>query len=161
MNASLRRRHRGVVLGLALVLPLGFVAAVAARPVPPGPLLEARIDAAVGALLVGKGELEGVRILHGLEATERGLELRLQALDELDTPDVLAYWCPADGQGLAAGAYLLGGLHGLDAWRYVLPARAARPSEQGTEVAGRLVLYSLAHAQVVLEAELRGVAVER
>jgi len=125
MIQPLRRNHRWVMTGLALVLPVLFLAGLAARsPVPPDRWR-----------LPGAGEPDPQ--VAGL----------LRPYQNLLAPDLIMYWSasPAPDGVLPADAKLLGSPQGLQA-----PSRLAVSS-------GYLLLYSLAHQQLVARIPIREV----
>ena len=156
MNRRLRARHRLGVAALGLTVPPLLVAALLDRP----PLQQADVLAGSGILggvpLTGEGALSEGAVHAVLERTPDGrLELVLQAVEDPGLPDLLAYWYPADEGGggtdaemgavLSGEELLLGPFHGDRPLGFPLPVD--RPS-------GRLVLYSLGHAEVVLSSSL-------
>ncbi len=150
MIRPLRRRHARAMAGLAVVLPLGFAAALVAREperttllpeavAPAGPAIEAPMHAVDDAW----GELDlGMRVGR----TAGRVVVELAPRREVRRPDLLVYWTAAEsvGDALPGDAYLLGSL-GERARRYALPARAD---------GGSLVLYGMAHHGVVASAPL-------
>jgi hypothetical protein len=153
MIRPLRVRHRRIIAVLAVVTPLLFVAGLLARrPIP------ATIDLAIGTTVEDHPGHEvlsrdddawgGLPILTewlrapGDPAGDPAVSLELTG--PLKQPDLLLYWdaSPREG-GLSDEARLLGPVGGRrrDAWD--VPA-SDRP--------GRLVLYSLAHGEVVATA---------
>ena len=65
-------------------------------------------------------------------------------MDYLKVPDLLVYWHMGDAPSdqLPDNGFLLGSLAGTDVHQYVLPDTALH-------VDGQLILYSLAHQEVV------------
>ena len=131
MIRPLRRAHRAIVTMLALVLPVLVVAALAARR-------EIPASTRFAGLSPRRATFEG----EGPGAIVRW-EKRLE---QLPAPDVLVYWSgePVSGSVLPRDAVLVG--------RFVpdvLPSPASRS-------AGYLILYSLAHQEVIDAARLGG-----
>jgi len=121
MIRRLRVRHRRVFGGLAVLLPVAFVAAIAARPEFP----------------VSKTSPRGL-----VERTEG--EFFLEPGLFVAAPDVLVYLVSGEfsGDSLPADALLLGTL---------ASARSSFPVPEDLEPVGHtLVFYSLGHGEVVL-----------
>lgn len=146
MIRSLRARHRGIFVLLALTLPVGFTAALLARrtqSVSPSPSTD---DAGRGRTLRWDefGLELGVEYVQG--AT---LRLRLRRWSEPAAPGLLLYWCPlaATDASLPGEARLLGSLG---------PAASAPRDFSLNDVSPRgwLVLYSLGHAEVLGQLQL-------
>lgn len=153
MIAPLRRRHRWMIGTLLLTVPVLLVVALRARAPRyyveslPGEMVDEGFEG--GRVFDVFGEL-GVRV-RGIEAAGGAL-LELAPAAPLAQPDVLVYWSPEDsgsGAGLAE-AILLGAL-GDRTRSYFLPP-------EGATVDGRLVLYSLAHQEVVASGPLPAIA---
>ena len=148
MIRPLRRRHRVIVSGLAVGLPLAFLAGVAARkPVPVTATLPAALAIPAhefGRVVWTKLDLwPGQRISTSLRRDPAGsVAVDLMSRD-LVKPDVLVYWAAGQAapvEGLPEAAQLLGAL-----WNGVpLPIPAEARGE-----AGRFMLYSLADREVV------------
>jgi len=157
MIRPLRRRHRRLVLGLALTVPPLFVAALASRDlprpmerIPPallapgGPPMERAV--AVADLWPGIGL--SARI--GRDPADGNGVVELAATAALPHPDVLLYWMPdavVAGDALPPDARLLGHVTGHRTERFGLPASAAAGE-------GTLALYSLAHQELFAAAPL-------
>ena len=130
MIAPLRRRHRAVFTLLALLLPVGLVAALRARPsfdtFEPG-------DATQGALAVDGLEAPLVAVL-----SEDVLELR--ALIDPKVPNLLVYHSQLapPGAGLPPDARLLGALPGTRPTSFELGSSA-----------GVLLFYDLGHSTLL------------
>src|SRR5262249_27027563 len=122
MTRALRGRHRHVVGLLAIALPAGLLAAIAARPALPAeprhglgapraedlPPFDGRTRAAVR--LFGSASNAPVRVAVRIASpdatareTSRG-RLELQLESEVPQPELLAYWAPATPGPLAARA---------------------------------------------------------
>jgi hypothetical protein len=136
---ALRQRHQRIFLGLAVALPLLFIAALAVRPSwptqpSPGPAPSTEDWTAIGGL-------EGGRALIEQQGTQEWLHL--VRTDALVAPDVLVYWtdeAPDLDSPLPDDAVLLGALGDVGSSTFDLPARS---------VSGALVLYSLGHRNLV------------
>ena len=117
----LRIRHRRTFGVLAVLLPIGFVAAIAARPEFPASATSPRelYQRADGQLFIQPGLF-------------------------VDAPDVLVYLVPGEfsGDSLPADALLLGSLASAES-RFKVPA----DFEEGGHT---LVYYSLGHGEIVL-----------
>lgn len=159
MNRRLRTRHRRMLGGLALLLPVGIGIALSSRPSytleaassVEGAGLAARLGVALDASdLWGETELH-CRVWPAKNGEDAVVELLGE--EDLALPDVLLYWSPetSDDGGLGSGAYLLGSFHGTQVQRFNLPAAASLDGLDGI-----LMLYSLAHSQVVDRASLAG-----
>jgi hypothetical protein len=123
------------------------------NPVPAGelPATIAWAPPAGLPLRVGLVARDGVRLHHRTfevpgDAGRLELEVRLEPAGA--APDALLYWSEraSDGTALPEHALLLGRLAGDGRPRVALPA--------GADKGGWLVVYSLAHQRVVIEAEL-------
>jgi hypothetical protein len=119
MIQPLRRTHYWATTGLGIILPMVFLAGLAARtPFPPE-----------------RQSLPGVSIPNFQ------FSALLQPYKKLLVPDLIVYWSasqPPDG-ALPANAKLLGSLHGPQ----TLNISTISP--------GYLLLYSVAHQQLVAE----------
>ncbi len=153
MIAPLRRRHRLWFPILAVVVPILYVLALAARPRPPIAELPAALAGSVDGELVRETEdLFGdhpvtTRVRRG----DGGWQVELEPAAVIVRPEVLVYWsASAAGESLPAEAFLLGSLAGVRARVFDLPTAAL-----GRD--GWLVLYSLGHQEVVGAAELAAV----
>ena len=149
MIRELRRRHRRAALGLALVLPAAYVAALAARapqPVVAGSLAHSLGEPSSAAaaervtlaprVTIAK-DPEGRRVV---ELDTRGLETQ---------PDALVYWSasPATGESLPPDAFFLGALpeSAVRAYRLPEPARAG---------GGSVFVFSVAWQRLLLAQSL-------
>lgn len=148
MIRPLRQRHRLMVIALAVVLPIAFVAGVASRkPVPVADTLAFPANEAVmkfDSVLWERADLWTKReIRTRLLADGAGrFAVALSLAKEIQKPDVLLYWAPgapAVTDKLPDDAFLIGPLG-----RVVLPLPATAASGSGT-----LILYSLADHEVV------------
>lgn len=149
MNAPLRRRHAAMITALALVLPVAFATAIATREAPAVArelALEPRAVRALEPLDAGQGELTILQRANGprWQARHDATRIAIAQLDGAEAPDLLAYWAPreAGGDELATDAVLLGPLSTGE-------RTFARPGDGGV-----LVLFSLAHGEVVARASL-------
>ena len=154
MIAPLRRRHRWLTASLALVVPVLYVVALAARPGEPvveelpAPLAEA----AGGQVEQDLGELFGDPAVAGRSRSD-GYDwwLELTPAEPIAQPEVLVYWSRSEVEGgLPEEAYLLGGLAGDRTRTWRLP-------HEILGLSGTLVLYSLGHQEVVASASLPGI----
>jgi hypothetical protein len=153
MIGALRRRHRFAALGLAILLPPAYLAALAARTSAPVaaeslattlgeesvaiPADRVRLAAPADAELVlpltlGR-DADGARVV---ELDSRGLAAQ---------PDALVYWTPAAPQAktLPPEVFLLGALPDDGERAYRLPAAAS-------ERVGSLLVFSVAWQRVLL-----------
>ncbi len=151
MIRSLRDRHRVVTTALAVILPIVFLAVLAARPVAREPLESAAADGTglepVGpafSLLV-EPRIEGRLLALPGDSVPRALQV-IPSRDPA-IPDLLAYLAPAAGDGgsLPPGAVLLGALRGSRV--QVLPFADGA-------VGGVLVLYSQGWNRVLASVRL-------
>lgn len=148
MIRPLRQRHRRTIAALALVLPIAFVAGIAARkPVPVAGTLPAELATRAdvfGRVVLTKADLwAGERIITRLRRDSAGAIAVEFMFRDVTRPDVLVYWVPGQetiGEGLPDRARLLGPFSN----RRPLPIR---PDARGER--GRLVLYSLADHEIV------------
>ena len=151
----LRHRHRLLTRLLALLLPLGCIAAIAGRT-PPTATASAPDPAGQwtqeGPAFTGPGQAELLELRYAANDDHRTHgALVVRRLPALQAPDILLYWLPADtppGQDLPDNAYLLGQLGGARA-SFTLPPIALTQ-------AGGLLLYSLAQKQVLAAGDLPG-----
>jgi hypothetical protein len=157
MIRPLRRRHRFAALGLAVLLPLAYLGALAARvPTPVAaeslaatlaeesvatPANPVRLAAPVDAELplpvtLGRGA-DGASVV---ELDSRGLTAQ---------PDALVYWTPAPppAKSLPPEVFLLGALPDDGVRAYRLPAAAGGR-------AGSLLVFSIAWQRVLLAQSL-------
>ena len=145
MIAPHRSRHRVVFILLALLLPAGFVMALAARPELPTsteiPLAaDERVETGV---LVDESDalLDGALVLRVFRGeARRSLPiLELEPAGELTLPDALIYWTAGTAtDALPEDARLVGTIGGLRARRLRLPVEVR-------DGPSAIVLYSLAH----------------
>jgi hypothetical protein len=147
----LRQRHRRVFAVLGVLLPVAFIAGLAARnPVPTMATLPAEIvgDTSRFTTVVWKRTdlFEGQTILTRLLTDDAGtVAIALSPKDPLAQPDLMAYW--SDGNQpvqdrLPDDAVLLGAMTGIPAVPLGLP-------DSTTAREGRLILYSLADHEIV------------
>ncbi len=148
MNAPLRKRHRVFVVALAVALPAAFAAAIVGRQEAPtaGELpTDPRALGAVEALAAGAGSLQIVESEERTRFSVRHDVDRVAIAQTLGAPrpDLLAYWSPTRAlDELPADVVLLGTVSPLE-------RTFARPRERGW-----VVLFSLAHGEIVAQAEL-------
>ena len=148
MIRPLRQRHRIMVCTLGVLLPVAFVAGIAARrPVPVARSVPAELESKAsdfGAVVWTKADLwPDQRIITSLRRKAAGIVAVELMVRDLAKPDVLVYWAAGKEtavEGLPENARLLGALsNGVP-----LPIPAGARGE-----AGRFVLYSLADHEVV------------
>lgn len=158
MIRPLRQRHRMIISLLALVLPVAFIFALAARKrVPRMQDVPASLrgnDATLPQTLFEREDLwPDLSITTRLLADQHQpakLAVELHPQEALAAPDILVYWRPRDVEASAASlaqAYLLGTLGGRQKRSWYLP-EAARTTE------GELILYSLGHQTILATAPL-------
>ena len=144
MNAPLRRRHRATVTLLAVLVPAMVLMALAART--PAPTDRANLSPPSPA---GSQEIETFPGFIGRMSVEGGGILTLEGTEELRQPDVLAYFSTsAPGDSLPVDVHLLGPVAYRQARSFPLPDEAA--------AGGHLILYSLAHQEVLQVSEFPG-----
>ncbi len=150
MIAPLRKRHRLWITGLALLVPAVCALALWSRP--PAPAGSGGEVSPVAAPTSASSR--AIASLPGFRTAVRGgkeaAQLEVEALEPLRRPDVLLYFsatAPADT--LPADAHLLGSVAHRQTRSFPLPTAAAK--------GGHLVLYSLAHQDVVASAALEAV----
>jgi len=145
----LRQRHRVMVCALGVLLPIVFIAGMAARqPIPVSAALPSRLASSAkdfGEVVLIKTDIwPGQRIVTSLRRDAAGSVAVELMFRDLVRPDVLLYW--AEGKagrpddGLPQNARLLGALSNGTP----LPIPAEARGE-----AGRFFLYSLADQEVV------------
>jgi hypothetical protein len=148
MNAPLRKRHRALVVAWAVALPAAFAAAIVGRQEAPtaGELpTDPRALGAVEALGAGAGSLQIVEHADGARFSVRHDGERVAIAQTLGPPlpDLLAYWSPTPAlDELPAEVVLLGAVSTLEC-TFELPRER-----------GWVVLFSLAHGEIVAQAEL-------
>jgi hypothetical protein len=148
MIRPLRQKHRVVLYGLCLLLPVGLATGLAARrPVPVAAQVPSELTGRPGMfdqVVWTKRDLwPGSRIITSLRRDQSGAVAMELWSGDLVKPDVLLYWAAGRewaGQGLSKDARLLGSLSSRSP--IVLPAEV-----RGTT--GRFVLYSLADQELV------------
>lgn len=151
MIRPLRERHRIVATTLALVLPVGFVAAIAARRDAPrsetwqtgATIVDEPGPGAQWIPLSGSADFE----LHwktGRASDGSGRLLALWPQQDPRRPQVLVYRTKQrqDSEQLPEDAVLLGALAGTEVRRFPI-AEAAMAFD------GRLLLYSLGHQEII------------
>jgi hypothetical protein len=148
MIRPLRQKHRAVVCALAVVIPVGFAAGLAARR--PVPIMAAVSPSLVanpqnfGKIVWTKADVwPGQRIVTSLRKNAAGAGAVELTVRDLERPDVLVYWAAGNDmavESLPENAHLLGSLSNHAP--LAIPAEARR-------AAGRFVLYSLADHEVV------------
>ena len=149
MIQRLRAQHRATFALLAIVLPIGLWAALGSRRAVPAaavPSESAGLPETPPArdeiVTAGTTRLR-LRVWPATKDGRRVLELTPEQDPEL--PDVLIYWTNSDATDeLPPDCTLLGSLAGAQARRFTLAAEVRR---------GRLVLYSLAHQEIVASLE--------
>lgn len=154
MIRPLRQRHRKTIPVLAFGVFVIFIAGIASRQTIPTmqqipPLIEPS-TVNLNQLLLQKFDLWPnytiiTRIYTDNIATPTRMAVQLEPLKDLSKPDVLIYWHPAESpieHGLPGGAYFVGSLSSHQSPKMLLPERALQTD-------GRLILYSLAHQEVI------------
>jgi hypothetical protein len=153
MISPLRRRHRHVMLGLAVVLPLGFATALASRPAP-------AVQESLPAELAGREPATTFAVRAERASLSRELPIALALGDaapglaavRIDSrgapfvPDALVYWsaAPSSAGALPAQSFLLGAVPENDVRVLALPAAAHTRG-------GRLLVFSAGWQRVVGE----------
>ena len=148
MTRLLRQRHRAMVCTLGVLVPLAFIAGVAARrPVPASrsvpTALESRAPDFVTVLWTRADLWPGQRIVTSLRRNAAGSVAVELLIRDLVRPDVLVYWAAGEEtavEGLPDSARLLG-VHSNNT-PLPIPGDARREG-------GRFLLYSLADHEVV------------
>lgn len=148
MIQPLRSGHRRVFLGLSAILPTLLVVGLMARHRNPRPVAD-RVDAPTRGTAATKALLQWQK--HSIDsffyldpAHEGATEIVLNPQQPIDDPDLLLYWAAADAVAVnVSQAQLLGPF--VPGKRYSLPSGERR---------GELVLYSLAHREVVDRAKI-------
>lgn len=158
MIAPLRRRHRLMLTTLAIVVPVGYVVALAARPDAPitpelpTALAGTTVGATAGEVDHDFGELftdPAIVVRAGSDGSRWWIELDPRSA--VSRPEALVYWSEAPAADrLPEDAYLIGSLAGNRARTFTLPVEALGR-------AGHLVLYSLGHQEVFASASLPAV----
>ncbi|MCP3919664.1 MAG: hypothetical protein GY711_29375 [bacterium] len=148
MIAPLRKRHRRMVNTLAVVLPIGFAAAIAARPSWPTNDVEWWPGAGIEAGHAGTRTwtVDALDLELGLTAAGMARpwsSLTVRPGTDPRLPDVLVYLAPSasPAESVPEDAHLLGKLAGADArtFTWIGPP----PTE------GCVYFYSLAHRELV------------
>jgi hypothetical protein len=150
MILPLRQRHRRIAISLGVVLPIVFIAGIAARkPVP----TVASLPSETGTLALGpaarvwaRSDLFAktavqVRLLRENVANGRAA-LEFSATRDLVKPDLIVYWVPDSPKVIETipdNALLLGAFNSAS---LLLPAKVFTEN-------GVLVLYSLANNEIV------------
>lgn len=152
MIRSLRRRHRVMTTAIAIILPLLFMAGIAARKAIPRmeiPPALAPAEEKFSELIFRKSnfwpELDIAARVFADSIPPSRLAVELHPQRYLKIPDILVYWSetPASaGDKMPESAYLIGTLAGTEQRRFPLPP-AALDSD------GTLILYSLAQQKVI------------
>jgi len=147
MIRGLRHNHRIIFVVLALAAPALFLVGLSRRQkIPTMPTHPPAL--AIDLPVQGRPVLDSDQLWPGHAVTIRLFgntkRMVLELVPEMDygKPDLLVYWNEGDEDGLHEDASLLGSLSGRASRRFLLPARAA-------QVSGRLILYSLGHAETV------------
>lgn len=162
MIHALRQQHLRTFAALAVLLPVGLLVGLRARPAP------ARVaalpeDLAAAGGWDGRGgsvlwtSTENFASLHLTESLLQDADgktaVSLQPQADVESPDVLVYWTPRDTKGSTSvpdDAVLLGALAGAHARIFPLPDTTTHTGRGG------ILLYSLAHGTVLGEAWLAG-----
>ena len=151
MIRPLRQRHRRMVVGLGVLLPIAFAVGIVARkPVPVAASLPAALVQPSPAFaaaewdrsdLFAKAHIK-IQLLRE-SADSRRLAVKFFADNNFVKPDLIAYWIAGEApvtDSVPDSAQLLGGFAQAEA--LPLPDDAAMRG-------GRLVLYSLADQEIV------------
>lgn len=152
MIRSLRRRHRAMTTAIAIVLPLLFLAGIAARKAIPRmeiPPALTPVEETFSELIFQKNyfrpELDIAARVFADSLPPSRLAVELHPQRYLKIPDILVYWSetpPNAGDKMPESSYLIGTLAGTERRRFPLPS-AALDSD------GSLILYSLAQQRVI------------
>ena len=148
MIAPLRRRHAVAWVVIGLSLPVGYVAALAARR--DIPRVDAPDDVAGETLWTRSRALAAVDVDLAARRTTSGTELLLTPHRPLARPDVLVYWLPPGAEPVPRPSVLLGAFAGDAPASFPLPVAA----DEGR--LGTVLLYSLGHQTDVDSAALGG-----
>lgn len=162
MNRRLRKRHGRMMAAMGLLLPIGVGLALYARPVIPVESAGLQRRAVTGADEIATPERAALDAsarwslvdltlrVWPPTADEAGI-VELTSTSSLALPDVLLYWSRLAvlPEKLSGTDFLLGTFFGTHTQRFHLPAGAAPGS-------GGLILYSLAHDEVIGYASLMG-----
>ncbi len=157
MIRRLRVRQRRLV-GASLLLPIGVVASLAARPDFGASMLPlALLDEVSASVWVAAGDVEGEFTVR-LGALGGQAALELTPPSDLQRPDVLVYLTRGEPglDGPPPDGTLLGTLAGERARLFALTPSAGQLTE-----ASALVLYSLAHQERVATVALGGLSDDR
>ncbi len=145
MIRGLRDKHRIIFVVLALLAPALFVWGLSARR--KIPTMKHHPPAlAIDIPVQGKPVLNNNKLWPDHAVTIRlygntgRMVLELEPDKDYGKPDLLVYWSEGDFGSLHEDDTLLGSLSGRATRRFMLPAKAA-------QVSGRLILYSLGHAE--------------
>lgn len=152
MILALRRRHRRIVYSLGFLLPVAFVAGLAARrPVPVVSSLPAALapePPGLARVVWDRADLwsqTGIRTrLLSNQAGAGSFAVELSAPAEIVKPDLIAYWLPGATNGVSE---LPGNAIFLGAFVQAKPVALPLPGEAATN--GVLALYSLADHEIV------------
>jgi len=158
MILSLRRRHRVMMLSLAIILPIAFVIGIVVRqPIPAMqdlPVSSTPLSSEDWQLCFEKDDLWADLLittrLYANRQSNTQLAMELQPRENLKTPDVLVYCHSAfstSSDQLPESAQLLGTLSGTENRWFILPAAAS-------EYEMSIILYSLAHQKMIAETKL-------
>lgn len=156
MIRPLRSRHRTMMVGLAIVVPILFVAGLSVRqatPVMDLPHPGARPTEPATPLGTQAGNLlDGGVVSVRWFAQGSTTRLRIELAEAASLPEVLVYWTLDRTEGLDVlphGSRLIGSLHGNMTGLLDLPVEVSSDSP------GRLVFYILSRASVLGSLELR------
>jgi hypothetical protein len=150
MIRPLRKRHRAMVVVLALVVPPLFALGILGRPqearmaaMPEGLAPEA-VDPGAVISRHTKGAMPEFTARATLFARGDGVAVTVETTPHPVRPELLVYWSAdaVSGASLPETAYLLGSLGSGGPTAFDLPVEAA-----GRD--GHLVLYALAQSEVV------------
>ena len=150
MILPLRRRHRRVFAAIGILLPVAFVAGVAARkPIPTTPPSDALPSPRQTFSQRGWNRSDlftnvavRVQLIHDAANTKR-IALQISTPKDFVKADLLVYWLPADSipkDNIPDDAVLLGAF--VSGQPLPMPPTVVKKS-------GRLILYSLADHEIL------------
>lgn len=158
MISPLRKRHRMMISVLMVIVPVVFIGALLVRSEIPAmeavPDLHAHDTLDYSQVLFEAADLWGeaaiITRLKGDQSAPTHLAVELEPQRPLNLADPLVYWDPsgtATTNQLPTSAYLLGPMPGSGTRQFSLPDTARF-------IDGRLLLYSVAHQELLASATL-------